>query len=198
MITHLEQKAFVRKYNSELAIKGYTKLTRASLFQRIENTLKRSRTELKREWASMKSRPSADSNMAVKRGPKRADSNMAVKRGPKRADSNMAVKRGPKRADSNMAVKRGPKRAVAKPASAKRASAKRASAKPASAKLGPKKGPVKFTSKIVVAPGAQSERLNDATDRITNKLKGNYYNQSTTARKNAIRRDTALARHIRG
>ena len=168
MITHLQQKAFVRKYNSELAIKGYTKLTRASLFQRIENTLKRSRTELKREWASMKSRPSADSNMAVKRGPKRGS-------------------------DSNMAVKRGPKRAVAKPASAKRASAK-----PASAKLGPKKGPVKFTSKIVVAPGAQSERLNDATDRITNKLKGNYYNQSTTARKNAIRRDTALARRIRG
>ena len=54
-ISHLEQKAFVRKYNSELAIKGYTKLTKASLFQRIENTLKRSRTELKREWASMKS-----------------------------------------------------------------------------------------------------------------------------------------------
>ena len=53
MITHLQQKAFVRKYNSELAIKGYTKLTKASLFQRIENTLKRSRTELKREWASM-------------------------------------------------------------------------------------------------------------------------------------------------
>jgi len=193
MITHLQQKAFVRKYNSELAIKGYTKLTRASLFQRIENTLKRSRTELKREWASMKSRPSADSNMAVKRGPKRADSNMAVKRGPKRADSNMAVKRGPKRADSNMAVKRGPKRAVAKPASAKRASAK-----PASAKLGPKKGPVKFTSKIVVAPGAQSERLNDATDRITNKLKGNYYKQSAAARRKAIIRDTALARRIRG
>ena len=54
-ISHLEQKAFVRKYNSELAIKGYTKLTKASLFQRIENTLKRSRTELKREWASMTS-----------------------------------------------------------------------------------------------------------------------------------------------
>ena len=190
MITHLEQKAFVRKYNSELAIKGYTKLTRASLFQRIENTLKRSRTELKREWASMKSRPSADSNMAVKRGPKRgSDSNMAVKRGPKRADSNMAVKRGPKRgSDSNMAVKRGPKRSEVKPASAKRASAK-----PASAKLGPKKGPVKFTSKIVVAPGAQSERLNDATDRITNKLKGNYYKQSAAARRKAIIRDTALA-----
>ena len=158
-ISHLQQKAFVRKYNSEMAIKGYTKMNKTSLFQRIEDTLKRSRTELKREWASMKSRPSADSNMAVKRGPKRAE---------------------------------------VKPASAKRASAKRASAKPASAKLGPKKGPVKFTSKIVVAPGAQSERLNDATDRITNKLKGNYYNQSTTARKNAIRRDTALARRIRG
>jgi hypothetical protein len=168
MITHLEQKAFVRKYNSELAIKGYTKLTRASLFQRIENTLKRSRTELKREWASMKSRPSADSNMAVKRGPKRGS-------------------------DSNMAVKRGPKRSEVKPASAKRASAK-----PASAKLGPKKGPVKFTSKIVVAPGAQSERLNDATDRITNKLKGNYYKQSAAARRKAIIRDTALARRIRG
>ena len=167
-ISHLQQKAFVRKYNSEMAIKGYTKMNKTSLFQRIENTLKRSRTELKREWASMKSKPSADSNMAVKRGPKRGS-------------------------DSNMAVKRGPKRSEVKPASAKRASAK-----PASAKLGPKKGPVKFTSKIVVAPGAQSERLNDATDRITNKLKGNYYNQSTTARKNAIRRDTALARRIRG
>ena len=59
MITHLQQKAFVRKYNSELAIKGYTKLTKTSLFQRIEDTLKRSRTELKREWASMKSGPAA-------------------------------------------------------------------------------------------------------------------------------------------
>ena len=53
MITHLQQKAFVRKYNSELAIKGYTKLTKTSLFQRIEDTLKRSRPELKREWASI-------------------------------------------------------------------------------------------------------------------------------------------------
>ena len=210
-ISHLEQKAFVRKYNSELAIKGYTKLTKASLFQRIENTLKRSRTELKREWASMKSRPATKPKkmtgfktgkavgkprpreMAMKTGTPVGDSNMAVKRGAKRSDSNMAVKRGPKRADSNMAVKRGPKRAVAKPASAKRASAK-----PASAKLGPKKGPVKFTSKIVVAPGAQSERLNDATDRITNKLKGNYYKQSAAARRKAIIRDTALARRIRG
>ena len=201
MITHLEQKAFVRKYNSELAIKGYTKLTRASLFQRIENTLKRSRTELKREWASMKSRPATKPKkmtgfktgkavgkprpreMAMKTGTPVGDSNMAVKRGPKRADSNMAVKRGAKRSDSNMAVKRGAKRSVLKSASAKR---------------GPKKGPVKFSSKIVVAPGAQTERLNDATDRITNKVKSGYYKQSAAARRKAIIRDTALARRIRG
>ena len=191
----------MRKYNSELAIKGYTKLTKASLFQRIENTLKRSRTELKREWASMKSRPSAKPKkmtgfktgkavgkprpreMAMKTGTPVGDSNMAVKRGAKRSDSNMAVKRGPKRADSNMAVKRGAKRSVLKPASAKR---------------GPKKGPVKFSSKIVVAPGAQTERLNDATDRITNKVKSGYYKQSAAARRKAIIRDTALARRIRG
>ena len=198
MITHLEQKAFVRKYNSELAIKGYTKLTKASLFQRIENTLKRSRTELKREWASMKSRPATKPKKMTgfktgKAVGKPRPREMAMKTGTPVGDSNMAVKRGPKRADSNMAVKRGPKRAVAKPASAKRASAK-----PASAKLGPKKGPVKFTSKIVVAPGAQSERLNDATDRITNKVKSGYYKQSAAARRKAIIRDTALARRIRG
>ena len=200
MITHLEQKAFVRKYNSELAIKGYTKLTKASLFQRIENTLKRSRTELKREWASMKSGPSAkpkkmtgfktgkavgkakSKQTGVKSG-KHRPREMAMKTGTPVGDSNMAVKRGAKRSDSNMAVKRGAKRSVLKSASAKR---------------GPKKGPVKFSSKIVVAPGAQTERLNDATDRITNKVKSGYYKQSAAARRKAIIRDTALARRIRG
>ena len=48
-ISHLQQKAFVRKYNSEMAIKGYTKMNKTSLFQRIEDTLKRSRTEA---WTS--------------------------------------------------------------------------------------------------------------------------------------------------
>ena len=185
MITHLEQKAFVRKYNSELAIKGYTKLTRASLFQRIENTLKRSRTELKREWASMKSRPATK--------PKKMTGFKTGKAVGKPRPREMAMKTGTPVGDSNMAVKRGAKRSEVKPASAKRASAK-----PASAKLGPKKGPVKFTSKIVVAPGAQSERLNDATDRITNKVKSGYYKQSAAARRKAIIRDTALARRIRG
>ena len=40
---------------------------------------------------------------------------------------------------------------------------------PASAKRGPKKGPVKFSSDLVVALGAQTERLNKATDRIVKK-----------------------------
>ena len=39
--------AFVRKYNSDnMAIKGYTKMNKTPLFQRIEDTLKRSKTEL--------------------------------------------------------------------------------------------------------------------------------------------------------
>ena len=174
-ISHLEQKAFVRKYNSELAIKGYTKLTKASLFQRIENTLKRSRTELKREWASMKSRPATK--------PKKMTGFKTGKAVGKPRPREMAMKTGTPVGDSNMAVKRGPKRSVLKSASAKR---------------GPKKGPVKFSSKIVVAPGAQTERLNDATDRITNKVKSGYYKQSAAARRKAIIRDTALARRIRG
>ena len=174
-ISHLEQKAFVRKYNSELAIKGYTKLTKASLFQRIENTLKRSRTELKREWASMKSRPATK--------PKKMTGFKTGKAVGKPRPREMAMKTGTPVGDSNMAVKRGAKRSVLKPASAKR---------------GPKKGPVKFSSNIVVAPGAQTERLNDATDRITNKVKSGYYKQSAAARRKAIIRDTALARRIRG
>ena len=187
-ISHLQQKAFVRKYNSEMAIKGYTKMNKTSLFQRIEDTLKRSRTELKREWASMKSGPSAKPKKMTgfktgKAVGKPRPREMAMKTGTPVGDSNMAVKRGAKRSASNMAVKRGAKRSVLKTASAKR---------------GPKKGPVKFSSKIVVAPGSQTERLNDATDRITNKVKSGYYKQSAAARRKAIIRDTALARRIRG
>ena len=45
---HAEAKAFVRKYNSELAIRGYSKMKKADLAATIERKLNESREELKR------------------------------------------------------------------------------------------------------------------------------------------------------
>ena len=64
---HAEAKAFVRKYNSELAIRGYSKMKKADLAATIERKLNESREELKREWAALKAGPKP---MAVKQGQK--------------------------------------------------------------------------------------------------------------------------------
>jgi hypothetical protein len=64
---HKDAQAFVRKYNSELAIKGYSKMKKADLAATIERKLGQSRKELKQEWAALKAGPRP---MAVKRGPK--------------------------------------------------------------------------------------------------------------------------------
>ena len=61
---HKDAQAFVRKYNSELAIKGYSKMKKADLAATIERKLGQSRKELKQEWAALKAGPRP---MAVKR-----------------------------------------------------------------------------------------------------------------------------------
>ena len=65
---HTEAKAFVRKYNAELAIRGYSKMKKADLQKTIENKLSRSREELQREWSVLKAGPARP--MAVKQGPR--------------------------------------------------------------------------------------------------------------------------------
>ena len=54
---HTEAKAFVRKYNAELAIRGYSKMKKADLQKTIESKLSRSREELQREWSVLKAGP---------------------------------------------------------------------------------------------------------------------------------------------
>ena len=54
---HKDAQAFVRKYNTELAIKGYSKMRKADLFNLIDSKLKHNRIELQQEWKSMKAGP---------------------------------------------------------------------------------------------------------------------------------------------
>ena len=65
---HKEAQAFVRKYNTELAIKGYSKMRKADLFNMIDSKLKHNRIELQQEWKSMKAGPTKPT--AVKQGPR--------------------------------------------------------------------------------------------------------------------------------
>ena len=50
---HTEIKAFVRKYNKEFSIKGYSKMRKAELTAAVNSALTRSRTELKHEWRQL-------------------------------------------------------------------------------------------------------------------------------------------------
>ena len=158
---------FIKKYNSELSIKGYSKMKKADLVRVVESTLKRSRQEIKDEWSSMK-----QGSFATKSGTKRY-TNTAMKTGAKSsAKKEVAAKSGRSAARTNTAMKSG-------------------------ARAGPK-----MNAKLVVAPGAQMERMNRATSRIETKAKSGYYdmpfNKSAATRRKAIARDTALARRIRG
>lgn len=47
---HTELKAFVRKYNSEFAIKGYSKMKKQQLTDTVIARLSKSRKEIKKEW----------------------------------------------------------------------------------------------------------------------------------------------------
>jgi len=51
---HTEAKAFVRKYNAELSIRGYSKMKKADLERTIESKINKSREELQREWSVLK------------------------------------------------------------------------------------------------------------------------------------------------
>ena len=47
---HTEIKAFVRKYNKEFGIQGYSKMRKAELTAAVNSALTRSRAELRQEW----------------------------------------------------------------------------------------------------------------------------------------------------
>jgi hypothetical protein len=51
---HTDIKAFVRKYNSEFAIRGYSKMRKADLLSAVTTALSRSHKEIKAEWKQMK------------------------------------------------------------------------------------------------------------------------------------------------
>ena len=78
---HEDAKAFVRKYNSELSIKGYSKMRKDDLVKVIETTLKKSRKELQAEWKQLKK---GKEGTVFKRGTPARLQNLAVKSGPKR------------------------------------------------------------------------------------------------------------------
>ena len=50
---HTEIKAFVRKYNNEISIKGYSKMRKADLAAAVNSALTHSRKELKQEWRQL-------------------------------------------------------------------------------------------------------------------------------------------------
>jgi len=198
---------FIKKYNSELSIKGYSKMKKADLVRVVESTLKRSRQEIKDEWSSMK-----QGSFATKSGAKR--SNTATKTGSKRVE--VAAKSGMTAAKRAMMVKRisdrrggleGARRALESKRVVtkvddditinRRRNRKRSTTNKSGARPFPK-----MSAKLVVAPGAQMDHLNRATSRIETKAKSGYYdmpfNKSAATRRKAIARDTALARRIRG
>ena len=53
-----EIKAFVRKYNSEFAIKGYSKMKKQPLTDEVKRVISKSRAEIQKEWRELnKSQP---------------------------------------------------------------------------------------------------------------------------------------------
>ena len=92
---HKDAQAFVRKYNTELAIRGYSKMKKADLFSLIDAKLKHNRIELQQEWKALKAGPRADvpkkKQMGVKTPKQRP---MAVKQGPRAGSAGMAKRTG--------------------------------------------------------------------------------------------------------
>ena len=67
---HAEIKAFVRKYNSEFAIKGYSKMKKQPLTDEVKRVISKSRAEIQKEWRELnKSQPKkeAKSKKTVKK-----------------------------------------------------------------------------------------------------------------------------------
>ena len=92
---HKEAQAFVRKYNTELAIKGYSKMRKADLFNLIDSKLKHNRIELQQEWKALKDGPTKPT--AVKQGPRAGPAPKKKQMGVKTPKPRpMAVKQGPR------------------------------------------------------------------------------------------------------
>ena len=167
---HKDAQAFVRKYNTELAIKGYSKMRKADLFSLIDSKLKHNRIELQQEWKSLKAGPTKPTAV-VKQGPRAG--------GPKKRQRMMVVKT--------------PKRPVA---TKKPVAAKKPVTKKPTVSFAPKKpAAAKHTSENAVDDAwharnkdtsgqAQANRLNAVTDRLT--------------RRAAMQRDKERIRRIRG
>ena len=64
-----EIKAFVRKYNSEFVIKGYSKMKKQPLTDEVKRVISKSRAEIQKEWRELnKSQPKkAKSKKPVKK-----------------------------------------------------------------------------------------------------------------------------------
>jgi len=54
MATHQQYKIFVKKYNSEFGFRGYSKLRKQELINKIESVLNKSRKEIKVEYKKLK------------------------------------------------------------------------------------------------------------------------------------------------
>ena len=52
-----EIKAFVRKYNSEFAIKGYSKMKKQPLTDEVKSVISKSRAEIQKEWRELNQQP---------------------------------------------------------------------------------------------------------------------------------------------
>ena len=140
---HTEAKAFVRKYNAELAIRGYSKMKKADLQKTIESKINKSREELQREWESLKAGPARP--MAVKQGPRAG--------GPKKKPKGMSMTEW--RDNAGKAAKaRKVSFAPKKPAAAQRSSENAAD-------------DAWHARNKDTSGQAQANRLNAVTDRLT-------------------------------
>ena len=167
---HTEAKAFVRKYNAELAIRGYSKMRKADLQKTIESKINKSREELQREWESLKAGPARP--MAVKQGPRAG--------GPKKKPKGMSMtewRDNAGKAAKSRKVSFAPK---------KPAAAQRAPKKPAAAQLSSENAAddAWHARNKDTSGQAQTNRLNAVTDRLT--------------RRAAMQRDKERIRRIRG
>ena len=167
---HTEAKAFVRKYNAELAIRGYSKMKKADLQKTIESKINKSREELQREWESLKAGPARP--MAVKQGPRAG--------GPKKKPKGMSMTEW--RDNAGKAAKaRKVSFAPKKPAAAQRAPKKPAAAQRSSENTADDAWHARNKD---TSGQAQTNRLNAVTDRLT--------------RRAAMQRDKERIRRIRG
>ena len=140
---HTEAKAFVRKYNAELAIRGYSKMRKADLQKTIESKIDKSREELQREWESLKAGPAR--TMDVKQGP--------IAGGPKKKPKGMSMtewRDNAGKAAKSRKVSFAPK----KPAAAQRSSENTAD-------------DAWHARNKDTSGQAQTNRLNAVTDRLT-------------------------------